>query len=232
MKQQNLAHLDLGFAELTPCVICYVPGSGVNKLLQVLSNDFELQMQTHGAPATSGATLSNSAAFQDQKFARPPYEVWPRYTTIDSIEPWPCQRNVAVSHCMSTPIIQHQFPGRHIIKIFGDFMLSLRRCHVTYAQFQDCANPDVHARWSPWLDIFQKNAGQLHIAHQILYHLDYYQQHWDRDCDFFIDISQNNCYFSNFMMADFQRCKDADFDKVCEVLQQSPEVQDILRGFA
>jgi hypothetical protein len=102
---------------------------------------------------------------------------------------------------------------------------------VTYGQFQNLPNPVVTESWRPWLNIFQKNTNQLHIAHQILFHLEYYQQHWDRNCDFFVDISQNDCYFSNFMMEDYQRCKDADFDEVCEILQQSPEVQNILRCF-
>jgi len=246
MNQQNLAQFNLGISQLMPCVICYVPGSGVNKLKQVLSKDFDLQPKTHGSPQLTQFLKTQSNEKPTLNFAgqvrsvepkvrppgSPPYELWPLSTQIDLIEPCPCDRSVVVSHCMSASLIQHQFPGRRIIKIFGNFMLALKRWHVTYGQYQNSPSPIVHNRWRPWLDIFQKHANQLYIAHQIFFFLDYYQQHWDRDCDFFVDISQNDCYFSNFMMADYQRCEDTDFDKVCEVLRQSPEVQDILRCFA
>jgi hypothetical protein len=159
----------------------------------------------------------------------PKYTLYPEISEIDNVPIVDHNLEKAVvTHTMSSNILKHQFPNRTIIKIFGDIISALRRWYVVYGQYQNYPSPCVNDCWKSQLEIFQNNHVQLHIAHQILFHLEYYQDHWDTDCDYFVDISSNNCYFSKYMTDEYQKCQHKDFNNVANILCQSPKVQSIL----
>lgn len=244
MNQKNLFNCNNTVTH--PYVVCFVPGSGANKLKKVLSGRYNLTPLSHekNTLITQTAVVPNFnnqeqninktdiKTYQSAKDSSPYqslYNIYPKISEISQLPAVSQDEIIIVTHCMKSEILQHQFVGKTIIKIFGDVMLALRRWYVVYCQHQDYPNPGVSDRWNPWLNLFKHNPAQLHIAHQILFHLEYYQTHWDFDCDYFVDISLNDCYFSRYMNNEYQQCQNEDFDTVAAVLHQSPEVQSILQ---
>ena len=245
MNQKNLFQHKHTISNLVPCVFCYVPGSGANKLKKILSGNFNLSSLRHETDASTSFVMPNNmvSTFDNQWLCNnqksksnklfddaPEYNLYPQISEIDHLPIIDYNsKKIFVTHTMSSKILKHQFPGRTVIKIFGDIMLSLRRWYVVYGQYQHYPNPCVNDCWKSCLEIFQNNQVQLYIAHQILFQLEYYQTHWDFDCDYFVDISLNDCYFSKYMTDEYQKCQNKDFDNVADILCQHPKVQSILK---
>jgi len=244
MNQKNLFQHEHTISNLASCVFCYVPGSGANKLKKILSGNFNLSSLRHETDASISfakpnivSTSTNQSQSYHKKFTptklfddAPDYNLYPQISEIDHLPIIDCSlKRTFVTHTMSSRILKHQFPDRTVVKIFGDIMLALRRWYVVYGQYQNYPNPCVNDCWKPCLEIFQNNHVQLYIAHQILFQLEYYQNHWDFDCDYFVDISSNDCYFSKYMTDEYQQCQNKDFDTVADILCQNSKVQSILK---
>jgi hypothetical protein len=262
MKQKKLFENNITISELIPCVICYVPGSGVNKLKQVLFGNFNLTpvAHSHQVPVNykksqnessdlkiinspsrlwkdqsssnrdtvSTQSVLNLPIAEPQRAFKPDYNLFPTMDEIDLLPIYNSNSPIIATHCMSSLIVKQQFPNRKIVKIVGDVISSLRRWYVVYEKQQNYPDPPVSSKWNFWLNQLQHDPIKLHIAHQILAHLEYYQQHWDRGCDFLVDIAEDDCYFSKFMSNDFKLCQSSEFDQVLDVLKQSEEFQEIL----
>lgn len=223
----NISELVPDLAEVYPCVIAYIPGSGANKLVQTWHQDRALSPNTHGSPQTHQWAQQHS----EPQDLGPNYDLYPNLHSVTAVPDHEDQSRV-VSHCMSTEILRQQWPYRKIVKIFWDPILSLQRWWFVYGRFHDYDNPMVDSRWNPLLTEFAHAARALHIAHQILFHLEYYDRHWDASADYYVDISRGTSGFCGFLREDLDRCQDADFNTVANLMRAQPEIRALLSKFS
>jgi hypothetical protein len=191
---------------MEPVVVCYFPGAGGVRLVNHLAG-----LNYRAGPATSFHQILHTR-IQDREQARlihmPPHTgiVYAEWDTEISV---PQQYPITGTHCMSTPIIQHHYPGRKIIKIKSDLIASLARVWQLESQ---------HHQQSA----IQQQGLEKTVLDNINFHLGYYTRTGvDWSADQLIDISQDLDEFSVFMREIFSVTQSSDF---LGIIKQHPDL--------
>lgn len=242
-------------------VIGYVPGSGGVKLRLLLpwqpqwlqssalyaqydlTNSItnavtdDIKSRKNEILTNSLQTVSNSHAMVGHDAIQPPplFPVLKDDTLVgldgQIIEPFYQSNDIVMSHSMSYRVLKMQFPDRKIVKIKCDPMQALRRWWVVFAKDQNLQTPTIPAQFGQAVTKITNPNHKL-IAHLIIMHLDYYNNHYDLNADVLVDIDKGAGEFCYFMKRDLDICQDPDFDLVSNLLKQHQSVQDILSNIA
>lgn len=230
-------------------VICYVPGSGGVKFFRLLNNSdsiecFVPQSNSHQHKKPNSFvpfSLRRNITGLISTVSKPDLEHGDSNATLlfpcvnqvgnlvdsnqENISSYCSDKWITFTHCMSNQVTSLRHPDRTQIKIVCDIILSLRRWWVVYAQYQEMQTPFVNECYLQHLSSLS-NRQQL-IASLLIMHLEYYNQYYDRNADYVLNLDNSDDEFSEFMRKDFHLCQNNEFDAAWDWLVQHPKILSI-----
>lgn len=237
-------------------VVCYVPGSGGVKLCRLLAKhttvaDFVLAQHQHQArdlrkspgefslnqeisrmmAARTAVPAKHGDAHESTVFLYLDQQSNLVNSLRQPIGAYLGTNGYTTTHCMVDNVAKLRYPDRFHVKILCDIRLALRRWWKVYAQDQNMHIPMVSDRFQPALARFDTHQHRL-IASLVIMHLEYYQDFYDIQSDYVIDIHRGDDEFSEFMRRDLAYCQDRDFDHVWESLCQDADFYQVWRSIS
>lgn len=179
---------------IEPCVICYFPGSGGNRLARYL---LDKPWNKKPGQAAHGDIPVPEVNYSDRD-TRP----YPTKTTHI------IQRSslIELTHCMNSSLVSELFPNRKIIKIKCQLPWCLSRYWLVHGSL-------LHEA------VIRKQSAAHAYNKEFTWHWDYYTEtgvDWDADETW--DLYQDQ-EFSNWMREEIDRCQTSDFARALHVFQ-------------
>jgi len=197
-----------------PTVVAYPPGSGGVRLVKKLCNS-QFWDKRRGQHAHYGWDVKGLVAWND----------YPKYPSLtNELVPLSIPNPIVTSHCLYSPTISKMFPERKIIRIQANFYLSLRRWWSVYGRdFYKSTYEDTLV----WCPTWKKDVD--HCLHAILSHASYYAHHCDQICDDLLKIVPGESEFSDFMLSEFAKHSNKEFDRCWQlVIDQDPVLATVM----
>jgi len=199
-----------------PIVVTYPPGSGGTRLVRKFCGSWAWA-QHPGQHSHYGWDTQGLVAWYN----------YPKYPLFaDDLEPMDILEPMVTLHCLYSPTISKLFPERKIIRVQANFYLSLRRWWDVYGRdFYKSRYEDVLI-WSPYWDGYVD-----HCLHAILTHATYYTSQHDQLCDELVKIIPGESEFSDFMLSEFTKHANEEFDQCWQlVLDQDPRLAIVMKS--
>lgn len=224
---------------MTQAVICYVPGSGGVRLINMLTHAVPTRNFKHldhyheQVPKERDPDGLEIAQILRQLPDHPDTLVsttltkpslFPRYHDGNLLnddgqitEPYHTPFYATPCHCMDYNIVKQYHPGRYQVKIVCDIVTALKRWWIVYAQYKILNEPRIASCHDSTLAALETPAQKL-IARLLIMHLEYYNNYYDAKADIVLDLRHDHDEFSSFMRQEFDLCHDTMFDEVARYL--------------
>lgn len=201
----------------TKSVVCYVPGSGGQRLVRLL---FDRQWKI--AP---GRHLGWGEPGLDQMLGDQSIPKYPDIARLPDIVEIDNPHLMLNFHCLHSQVIKALFPQRRIIKINCNLQASLCRWWDVFGR--QWYEKNFHTvEINPAL----RDLGITACAHAIWFHVDYYSRNIDSVADEVWNIAPGQGDFSDFMLEEFGLSDSAEFEESWQwILERAPLTPDMNR---